>query len=150
MAAHSSVLAWRIPGTGEPGGLLSMGSHRVGHDWRDLAAEAAAVHIKIMFTLYFSLKCTLTLSKKKCLNSKIVYCLKVLTIPSEPLVSFNLLGGGFYLSVDGCWLISATECWGGSGTSYNKMTKKFATSVDASIHQWFLSSMYCCLTAFYP
>ena len=32
MASHSSVLAWRIPGTGEPGGLLSMGSHRVGHD----------------------------------------------------------------------------------------------------------------------
>ena len=32
MAAHSSVLAWRIPGTGEPGGLPSMGSHRVGHD----------------------------------------------------------------------------------------------------------------------
>ena len=32
MAAHSSVLAWRIPGTGEPGGLLSVGSHRVGHD----------------------------------------------------------------------------------------------------------------------
>ena len=37
---HSSVLAWRIPGTGEPGGLLSMGSHRVGHDWSDLAAAA--------------------------------------------------------------------------------------------------------------
>ena len=32
MATHSSVLAWRIPGTGEPGGLLSMGSHGVGHD----------------------------------------------------------------------------------------------------------------------
>ena len=32
MATHSSVLAWRIPGKGEPGGLLSMGSHRVGHD----------------------------------------------------------------------------------------------------------------------
>ena len=32
MATHSSVLAWRIPGTGEPGGLLCMGSHRVGHD----------------------------------------------------------------------------------------------------------------------
>ena len=32
MATHSSGLAWRIPGTGEPGGLLSMGSHRVGHD----------------------------------------------------------------------------------------------------------------------
>ena len=38
MAAHSGVLAWRIPGTGEPGGLPSMGSHRVGHDWSDLAA----------------------------------------------------------------------------------------------------------------
>ena len=42
MATHSSVLAWRIPGTGEPGGLPSMGSHRVGHDWSDLAAAAAA------------------------------------------------------------------------------------------------------------
>ena len=37
MATHSSVLAWRIPGTGEPGGLPSMGSHRVGHNWSDLA-----------------------------------------------------------------------------------------------------------------
>ena len=41
MAAHSSILAWRIPGMGEPGGLLSMGSHRVGYYWRDLAAAAA-------------------------------------------------------------------------------------------------------------
>ena len=41
MATHSSVLAWRIPGKGEPGGLPSMGSHRVGHDWSDLAAAAA-------------------------------------------------------------------------------------------------------------
>ena len=38
MATHSSVLAWRIPGTGEPGGLPSMGSQRVVHDWSDLAA----------------------------------------------------------------------------------------------------------------
>ena len=39
MATHSSVLAWRrIPGTSEPGGLLSMGSHRVGHDWSDITA----------------------------------------------------------------------------------------------------------------
>ena len=42
MATHSSVLAWRIPGMGEPGGLPSLGSHRVGHDWSDLAAAAAA------------------------------------------------------------------------------------------------------------
>ena len=41
MAAHSSVLVWRIPGMGEPGGLPSMGSHRVRHDWSDFAAAAA-------------------------------------------------------------------------------------------------------------
>ena len=40
MATYSSVLAWRIPGTGEPGGLRSTGLHRVGHDWSDLAASA--------------------------------------------------------------------------------------------------------------
>ena len=39
MATHSSVIAWRIPGTEEPGGLPSMGSHRVGHDWSNLAAN---------------------------------------------------------------------------------------------------------------
>ena len=42
MATHSSVLAWRIPRTGEPGGLLSMGLPRVGHNWSDLASAAAA------------------------------------------------------------------------------------------------------------
>ena len=41
MATHSSVLAWRIPGAGEPGGLTSMGSHRVGHDSSDLAVAVA-------------------------------------------------------------------------------------------------------------
>ena len=45
MATHSSVLAWRIPGTGEPGGLPSMGLHRVGHNWSDLAAAAAAAQL---------------------------------------------------------------------------------------------------------
>ena len=40
MATHSSVLAWRIPGTEEPGGLPSVGSHRVRHDWSDLKAAA--------------------------------------------------------------------------------------------------------------
>ena len=44
MATHSRTLAWRIPGTGEPGGLPSLGLHRVGHNWSDLAAAAAAVN----------------------------------------------------------------------------------------------------------
>ena len=42
MATHSSVLGWRIPGTEEPGRLPSLGSHRVGHNWSDLAAAAEA------------------------------------------------------------------------------------------------------------
>ena len=46
MATHSSVLAWRIPGAGEPGGLPSMGSHRVWHDWSDLAAAAGIPKIR--------------------------------------------------------------------------------------------------------
>ena len=46
MATHSSVLAWRIPGTGEPGGLPSIGSQRVRHNWSDLAAAAANSYLK--------------------------------------------------------------------------------------------------------
>ena len=60
MATRSSVLAWRIPGTEEPGGLQSMGSHRVGHDWIDLAAvkgftiaNEAEVDIFLEFPSFF-------------------------------------------------------------------------------------------------
>ena len=49
MATHSSVLAWRIPGTGKPGGLQSMGSHTVGHDSSDLAAAVAAANKPFTF-----------------------------------------------------------------------------------------------------
>ena len=61
MATHSSVLAWRIPGTGEPDWLPSMRSHRVGHDWSDLAAAAAVHHsflickLGIIISVQFSL-----------------------------------------------------------------------------------------------
>ena len=51
MATHSSVVAWRIPGTAEPGGLPSMGSHRVGQDCSDLSAAAAA---RLGYYLLFS------------------------------------------------------------------------------------------------
>ena len=56
MATHSSVLAWRIPGTEEPGGLPSMGSHRVRHDWSDLAAAAAAQYIMILYAFFLTMK----------------------------------------------------------------------------------------------
>ena len=51
MTTDSSVLAWRIPGTGKPDGLTSMGSHRVGHNRSDLAAGTAAAHF--FFTGFF-------------------------------------------------------------------------------------------------
>ena len=47
MATHSNILAWRIPETAEPGGLPSMGSHRVGHDGRDLAAATELLRGKV-------------------------------------------------------------------------------------------------------
>ena len=55
MATHSSVLAWRIPGTGQPGGLPSLGSHRVGHDWSNLAAGAAAAAVHLSYEKFKTL-----------------------------------------------------------------------------------------------
>ena len=63
MATHSSVLAWRIPGTGQPGGLPSLGSHRVRHDWSDLAVAVMGVHNDI-FDPKGLLSKTLLLSNK--------------------------------------------------------------------------------------
>ena len=57
MATRSSVLAWRIPGMGEPGGLPSTGSHRVGHDLSDLAAAAAAAAAYLYYNLYLKVLC---------------------------------------------------------------------------------------------
>ena len=78
MATHSSVLAWRIPGTGEPGGLPSMGSHRVGHDWSDLAAAAASLNSLCIFLLNFYLP----------FNSHFMYLLSTFPLPNEIPHSF--------------------------------------------------------------
>ena len=67
MATHSSILAWRIPGMEEPSGLLSMGPHRVGHDWSNLAAAAAAAAAAAYITgksNLFSICYTICLRKK--------------------------------------------------------------------------------------
>ena len=52
MAIHSSVLAWRIPGIKEPGGLPFMGQHRVGHNWNELAVAVAFILLLLIFSLY--------------------------------------------------------------------------------------------------
>ena len=69
---HSSVLAWRIPGMGEPGGLPSMGLHRVGQDWNDLAAAAAAAVLFTVATSGSKPKCPSTdeWKDKMCLNAE--------------------------------------------------------------------------------
>ena len=56
MATRSSVLAWRIPGTGKPGGLPSMGSHRVGHDWSDLAVYEREVFYLFIYIRFLWVK----------------------------------------------------------------------------------------------
>ena len=57
MAPHCSTLAWRIPGMGEPGGLSSMGSHRVGHDWSDLAEQQQQLEKLRTFSCVSSVTC---------------------------------------------------------------------------------------------
>ena len=64
MATHSSILAWRIPGTAEPGGLPSTGSHRVGHDWSDLAAAAVLYDLFLFWGLRMSKSVTMLLFKQ--------------------------------------------------------------------------------------
>ena len=64
MATHSNVLAWRIPGMGEPGGLPSMGSHRVGHHWSDLAAYIYPIFLR--FFSHVSIDYKIVLSRVPC------------------------------------------------------------------------------------
>ena len=67
MATHSSVLAWRIPGMEEPGGLPSMGSHRVGHDWSDLAAAYVPQFLYPFICWFFSQPNSLEIHSSCCL-----------------------------------------------------------------------------------
>ena len=76
MATHSNDLAWRIPGTGEPGGLPSMGSHRVRHDWSDLAA-AAALSVLISLLVF-----------RVNPSFMVLYFICLFIIPVEPLNHF--------------------------------------------------------------
>ena len=85
MATHSSVLAWRIPGTGKPGGLPSMGSHGVGHDWSDLAAEAAAAYLGCAWTGYPCQEYWLPLSvmQQKVISYSILFSLSCLSLVAD-------------------------------------------------------------------
>ena len=97
MAPHSSVLAWRIPGTVEPGGLPSMGSHRVRHDWSDLAVAVAVGDQRIsqrwfplchLFKLYYFWQCSLV-----CVSNEF---------------SISFLGLSFWSGKGHCWFLLAS------------------------------------------
>ena len=86
MATHSSALTWRILGTGEPGGLPSLGSHRVGHDWSGLVATAAAAapqfrsggaSLKLLISHYFVVYSFHSFSLKLCLTFLLTCCLEI-------------------------------------------------------------------------
>ena len=79
MATHSNVLAWRIPGTGEPGGLPSMGLHRVRHDWSDLAA-AAGPQLNTLKDFLLNQTCK---SNPQALVNKVLYHLVCLLLQSH-------------------------------------------------------------------
>ena len=89
MVTHSSVLAWRIPGTGEPVGLPSLGSHRVGHDWSDSSSSSSS---SSMYNMYF-IVALICISLKYndvhyylCLFAICIFCLE--KSPFEFLVHF--------------------------------------------------------------
>ena len=99
MATHSSVLAWRIPGMGEPGGLPSTGSHRVGHDWSNLAAAAVTEDLEKQ-SLMTDPKASLTSWLPISWISTFLYCLKQFELCFLLLATYDIL------------CCTATICWG--------------------------------------
>ena len=92
MATHSSVLAWRIPGMGEPGGLLSIGSCRVGHDWSDLVVAVGNKELMIWATVSsWSCFCWLYRASPSLSAKNIVSLISVLTIWWCPCVESSLV-----------------------------------------------------------
>ena len=92
MATHSSVLAWRIPGTGEPGGLPSMQSHRVRHNWSDLAAAAVRSFI-------YRVNCMLSCSWR----CNIMGMLGMVDWTCRPL-PYNTSPSGCHMANTLCWV----------------------------------------------
>ena len=114
MATHSSVLAWRIPRTGEPGGLSSTGSHSVRHDWSDLVAVVAQLvkNSELHTEEYklFSQGCHNKVPKLRCLKPTEIYCLIVL----EPRSSKSRFQQGHIISDRSRWesfLVSSSGRW---------------------------------------
>ena len=111
MATHSSVLAWRIPGTGEPGGLPSMRPHRVGQYWSDLAAAAAADSIlkRRDGDYCHEIKRHLLLGRKVMTNIDSIFKSRDITLPTKAHLVKAMV---FPVVTYGCasWTMKKAEC----------------------------------------
>ena len=101
MATHSSVLAWRIPGMGEPGGLPSMGLHRVGHDLSNLAAAATMQEGFIVVLICISLISDV---------EHLFMCFLVTCISSLEKSLFRF-STHFLIGLFGFWILSCVSCF---------------------------------------
>ena len=135
MAIHSSVLAWRIPRTGEPGGLPSMGSHRVRHDWSDLVAAAAAAD-GYQSSFHPSQRWAGRLRKSLPPGSHQLSVIAVTTPPrTRPVLIPERPGPDFFLiplgkgNTLGGWMGSVEGLW----------------KADGEREQWILSKFFLCL-----
>ena len=104
MATHSSVLSRRVPGTGEPVGLLSMGSHRVGHDCRDLVAAAAANPLHVCNPIEFD-------GSRIWLEMQAQYAQGYLKIPQEWIWLFHHTGRYTFYTVLWCTWLKFVPKW---------------------------------------
>ena len=106
MATHSSVLAGRIPGMGDPGGLPSMGSHRVRHDWSDLAAFISKITLSFL-VCFFPTEVNssfLTLKRKSILS--FLFCHGIFSLILKRLFAYIYLDLEYYLKVSfASWLL---------------------------------------------
>ena len=120
MATHSSILAWRIPGTGESDGLPSMGSHRVRHDWNDLAAVAEA---RLVITFLPRSKCLL-ISWLQSPSSVILEPQKIKSYTVSPSISHEVMGPDAMILV--FWMLSVKPTF--SLSSFTFINRLFSSS----------------------
>ena len=137
MATHSSVLAWRIPGTGEPGGLPFMGSHRVGHDWSDLAAAAEVSETHMIYKL------------NSCHKTYVIYWYILIPSPSKK----KLVGHFVFLACTAFFLKQSNQRGQAGGERESVWCPEGFSSTHFraglfSVHPWLapLCDCYCCVT----
>ena len=137
MATHSSVLAWRIPGTGEPGGLPSMGSHGGGHDWSDIAAAAVNKSCLTLVTPW-TVACWAPLLGVNIL-SHLSMCLSFWPNHSRANCNYHdLIVLMYLLRTKTVSYISTSHIGEGINTETNRTEQRTPKKIHTSTLKWFL------------